>query len=65
MKNVVVEFDEKEAFEKANDYFIKICGFQLDKDNHKKMLALGMESRDAGIDGIRIRLKKFMFICLL
>lgn len=55
MKNVVVEFDEKEAFEKANDYFIKICGFNTDKDNHKKMLALGMESRNEGVDGIRIR----------
>lgn len=55
MKNVVVEFDEKEVFEKAKDYFIKICGFQLDKENHKRMLALGMESRKEGIGGIRIR----------
>lgn len=57
MKNVVVEFDENEAFEKANDYFIKICGFHINKDNdkHKKMLALGMDARSQGMGGIRIK----------
>lgn len=55
MKNVVVEFDEQQAYEKANDYFVKICGFRMNEDKHKKMLALGMDARTQGMDGIRIK----------
>lgn len=55
MKNVIIGFDEKEAFEKANDYFNKICGFQIKEEKHKKMLTVGMDARNQGVEGIRIK----------
>lgn len=55
MKNRIVGFDETEAFEKAKDYFIKICGFRLEEEKHKKMLIRGMDARSQGMEGIRIK----------
>lgn len=55
MNSVIVEFDEKEAFNKAYQYFIKICGFNKENDKHQKMLLMGMDSRSQGISGIRIK----------
>ncbi len=55
MKNVIVEFDERKASKKANEYFIKICGFREGNDKHKKMVSLGMDSRCQGMSGIRIK----------
>ena len=55
MKNIVVEFDEKMVFEKANEYFVKICGFEKGNYKHEKMYSSAMESRCLGMSGIRIR----------
>lgn len=55
MKKAIVGFDEKEAYEKAKDYFIKICGFKIEEDKYKKMLELGMDARIRGLEGIHIK----------
>lgn len=55
MRNEIVEFNEEEAFEKANDYFIKICGFPDREKKRRKLFDLGMEARSQGLEGIRMK----------
>ena len=55
MKKQIVELDERKAYERAKNYFIKICGFKNEIDKHEKILSLGMDARSQGVEGIRIK----------
>jgi predicted sugar kinase len=55
MKNRVVEFNSDEIHEQAEKYFIKNCGFDFDKEKHRRMMEAGLLTRSQGLDGISIR----------
>ena len=57
MEQLILTFDEKEAYDLAYQYFIKTCGFHLDRPKHQKMMEEGLAVRDEGIAGINIRAK--------
>jgi len=55
MKNLVVDFDEKEANEQAEKNFIGNCGFDLAREKHRRMMEDGLHARNKGIEDIHIR----------
>lgn len=55
MKNLVVDFDEKEANERAEKNFIENCGFDLAGEKHRRMMEDGLRARNKSIEDIHIR----------
>ena len=55
MKNLVVDFDKKEANERAEKNFIENCGFDLTKEKHCRMMKDGLNARNQGIEDVHIR----------
>lgn len=55
MLNQKILIEEKDAFPLAEKRFIQTCGFDLQKEKHQRMMKMGFEVREKGLDGIHIR----------
>jgi len=48
-------FNEEDAFPRAREEFIRVCGFRPDSEKHKNMLDAATSIRELGVDKIKIR----------
>lgn len=55
MKNQKISIAESDAYPLAEQRFIQTCGFHLETEKHQRMMRMGLEVREKGIDGIRIQ----------
>ena len=55
MKNIVIKFDEKDAYGQAEKYFVSTCGFDFDREKHQRMMKDGLKARAEGLEGIDIK----------
>ncbi|MGN0736311.1 MAG: hypothetical protein ACI4LP_10960 [Anaerovoracaceae bacterium] len=55
MRKWQIRFDESEAHDKAEERFIRSCGFDLNRAKHQRMFEMGKKVREDGIAGIDIR----------
>ena len=49
-----ISIEEAKAFPLAEKRFIRTCGFNLETEKHQRMMKMGMDVRNQGIDGIKI-----------
>lgn len=54
MKNQKISIEEAKAFPLAEKRFIRTCGFNLETEKHQRMMKMGMDVRNQGVDGIKI-----------
>ncbi|HZK02755.1 MAG TPA: hypothetical protein VFC96_07830 [Anaerovoracaceae bacterium] len=54
MNRALITFNEKEAREKAEQYFIRYCGLDLKVDKYIRMYTDAIKVRDDGIEGIQL-----------
>lgn len=55
MKNQKISIAEHDAFPLAEKRFIRTCGFNLETEKHQRMMKMGLDVREKGVDGIDIR----------
>lgn len=55
MENIIVNFDEKDAYDRAEKYFISTCGFDFNREKHRRMMKDGLKARTEGLEGVNIR----------
>ena len=51
----VINFREEDAFPRAREEFIRVCGFRPDSEKHKNMLDAASAIREQGVDKINIK----------
>lgn len=55
MKNIIINFEEKDAYDRAEKYFISTCGFDFSREKHQRMMKDGLKARTEGVEGIDIK----------
>jgi len=55
VENIIINFDEKDAYARAEKYFISICGFDFIREKHRRMMADALKNRIEGVKGVNIR----------
>ena len=48
-----IELEENKLYERAKEYFVKSCGFDLTRAKHQRMMEKALEVREKGLSGIR------------
>lgn len=55
MINKKISIEENKAYPLAEKRFVQTCGFNLETEKHQRMMKMGVEVRDKGVDGIDIQ----------